>query len=65
MSEPITLPLADAAKSVGLSQRTLTDAHDRGDLVGYWSGSKRLFEPAELRAWIKSMPTQRPVKGAS
>lgn len=63
--EKITYTVAEAAASTGLSQRTITDAHDRGDLIGHWSGSKRLFFPADLAEWVKALPTVKPERRAS
>lgn len=61
----ICLTLPEAAESVGLSERTLTRAHDRGDLIGHWSGTKRLYFPDDLHDYIASLPVLRPDRKAS
>lgn len=62
--EPLVIALTatEAGKACGVSARTVTDAHDRGDLIGFWLGSKRLYQPAELVAWVTSLPTQKPTR---
>ena len=62
--ERIALTADEAADMCGVSKRTITDAHDRGDLVGHWLGTKRLYSPDELRAWVEALPTERAKKAS-
>jgi excisionase family DNA binding protein len=51
--------LTDAAAAVGLSERTLRDAIGEGSLTAHYSGRKPLIRPADLEAWLESLPTER------
>lgn len=52
----ISLPIAEAAKAVGLSRRYLDGAIASGDLVAHKAGTKTLILVDDLRAWVESMP---------
>jgi hypothetical protein len=47
---------SEAAKAVGLSETSISNAVQNGDLVPSYYNSKPLFAPEELRRWIASMP---------
>lgn len=62
MTAPIpryALTRAEAAASVGLSEKTIQRAVDSGDLVQHFSGSKPLIRVTDLEAWVESLPTER------
>ena len=48
----ISYSVAEAAKAVGVSERTIFDAIRRGDLPAYKPTAKVLVLADDLRAWI-------------
>lgn len=60
LSQRVSLTRAEAAEVVGVSEATLRRAIDRGDLVARFSGRKTLIRPADLEAWVESLPTEGP-----
>jgi hypothetical protein len=57
-TEPIAFDLKRAAAAVSLSIRELQTAIGDNELVAYYRGRKPLIEPAELRPWFDSLPTE-------
>lgn len=56
MTEPISLPIEEAAKAVGLSRRYLDGQIAAGNLIARKAGSKTLVDVADLRAWFNNLP---------
>jgi len=56
---PIALDIDEAAKAISLSRRTLDRLAKSGEIPSYWVGAKQLFRPADLEAWVLSLPTER------
>ena len=52
----ISLPVVDAAKSVGVSRSYLDGAIKAGDLIAHKAGNKVLVDVDDLRAWLKALP---------
>jgi hypothetical protein len=61
---PVSYDLAGAAKATGYSERTISDAIAKGDLVAKTltdkPGSKKSIRRADLEAWVDSLPTWKP-----
>ena len=54
-SKPVlSYNLAEAAKAVGMSERTIADAIRRGDLPSYRPATRVLVLADDLLAWIKA-----------
>lgn len=49
-----------AADQTGLSVSYIREAHRDGDLKGRYAGTKLILEHDDLKAWIESLPTERP-----
>lgn len=54
-----------AAAKVGLSTKTLEEAQQSGELVAHYLGTKPLYRAVDLDAWIESLPTEKPARGAA
>lgn len=59
---PVSFDLPRAAAACGLSVRELQHAIRDGDLVAHYRGTKPLIEFEELKAFVRALPTARPVK---
>jgi hypothetical protein len=59
MSEPISVPVSEAAAMVGLGKSTLEQVIAAGDIDVRYKGSKRLVLVKSLRAYIESLPRER------
>lgn len=61
---PVSYDLAGAAEATGFSERTISDAIAKGDLVAKTltekPGSKKSIRRVDLEAWIDSLPTWQP-----
>lgn len=60
--EAIAYTLPELATAVGLSVDSIRKAIDNDELVASYFGTKPIVEADEARRWIKSLPTERPVK---
>lgn len=61
----ISFDLTKAAEVCGLSKRSLQYAIDDGALVAHYGGeknSKPVVRPADLDAYIQSLPTRGPAR---
>lgn len=56
----LLLMVEEAAKSLSLSERTLWEATDTGELPAVRLGRSVRYDPADLRAWIDSKKTRGP-----
>lgn len=59
--EPITVSVKKASEMVGLSAWTIKKLCDTRAIISVYSGSRRLVDVASLTAYIKDLPTERPV----
>lgn len=60
-SEPVSVTADEAVKITGIGKSTLYAAARAGDLEIRWVGRQKfVVEPAELRAWVQTLPTIRP-----
>jgi hypothetical protein len=59
-TEPIAVDTKTASRMVNLSWPVLRGAMTRGELNARMSGTKPLFEVAELRRWISTLPSWEP-----
>ena len=58
----ISLTAQQAHEQTGIGKTSLYAAAKSGDMEVHWVGSQKwVVEPDELRAWIKTLPTERPV----
>lgn len=57
---PIAVPRAEAAALVGVSDRDLKRAIDKGELEVHYRGRRPLVDYADLQAWYKALPTSPP-----
>ncbi|MDX1969767.1 MAG: helix-turn-helix domain-containing protein [Planctomycetaceae bacterium] len=57
LADRLTWSLKDAARSTGLSIRTLQSAISRGDLAAIRVGRRVLLSPDAVRAWLASLST--------
>lgn len=59
MSEPISVPVAEAAAMVGLGKTTVEHLITTGRIDARYHGSKRLVIVKSLRAYVESLPKER------
>ena len=58
--DPISVSVKTAAAMTGLSKWTIYKRLDEGAIASAYDGSRRLVVVESLRAYIKSLPTERP-----
>ena len=56
---PIAVSRDQAAEMVGLSNKSIVRAINRGDLVEHFPTAKGVILLADLHAWIEASPTRR------
>ena len=57
---PISYDVKGAAAAVGLSDASIRQAMNDGNLTARFFKTKRLIGHDELRAWFKALPVDRP-----
>jgi excisionase family DNA binding protein len=58
MQEIETLGVVEASKKIGVGQRTIRTAIDRGELRAIKLGERRIrIRPESLEVWLKSLET--------
>jgi excisionase family DNA binding protein len=58
--ERLGYSIQDVADSTGLSYETVRQAIKRNELVAKYSGKKAVIRPADVTAWLDSLPDQQP-----
>lgn len=56
---PVSYTLTGAVEACGLSETTLRDAIEEGDLVAHYKGRRPVILRRDLEEWVESLPTQR------
>ena len=54
-TDPLLLPIKEAARLTGLSQSTLVRLIDRGEIPCVHVGSRRLVKYDQLREWVEGL----------
>ena len=60
MSAPLAYTIADAAAAVGVSDRVIRRAIDKGDLTVRYPTSRPIILADELRDWLATLPSKAP-----
>lgn len=60
MSAPLAYTIADAAAAVGVSDRVIRRAIDKGDLTVRYPTSRPVILADELREWLATLPSKAP-----
>ncbi|MGF3056193.1 helix-turn-helix transcriptional regulator [Microbacterium sp. YY-01] len=58
----LSLTLDEAQKATGVSRSIIEQAIRNNDLIARYPSSRPVIRVADLDEWLKSRPTERPVK---